>query len=115
MNLKDRLRELESHFSIPVEKETITYESCEIESLIDGSFNNTEYGNCFVVREEYPLTFKHGFFELGRLRYIRPDIPETLTLKKFKGPFNPENILFLDTETTGLSGGTGTYAFLIGI
>src|SRR5207237_632426 len=26
-----------------------------------------------------------------------------------------EDILFLDTETTGLSGGTGTYVFLIGV
>ena len=34
-----------------------------------------------------------------------------------KGP-SPErwqDILFLDTETTGLAGGTGTYVFLIGI
>ncbi|HEY2119392.1 MAG TPA: tetratricopeptide repeat protein [Candidatus Acidoferrum sp.] len=28
---------------------------------------------------------------------------------------NPEKWLFLDTETTGLSGGTGTYAFLVGL
>ncbi len=28
---------------------------------------------------------------------------------------HPEKWLFLDTETTGLAGGTGTYAFLIGI
>jgi uncharacterized protein len=28
---------------------------------------------------------------------------------------DPANWLFLDTETTGLSGGTGTYAFLIGL
>ena len=28
---------------------------------------------------------------------------------------NPEQWLFLDTETTGLSGGTGTYPFLIGL
>jgi hypothetical protein len=28
---------------------------------------------------------------------------------------NPEKWLFLDTETTGLAGGTGTYAFLIGV
>jgi uncharacterized protein YprB with RNaseH-like and TPR domain len=28
---------------------------------------------------------------------------------------NPETWLFLDTETTGLAGGTGTYAFLIGL
>src|SRR5262249_33194494 len=28
---------------------------------------------------------------------------------------DPSRIAFLDTETTGLSGGTGTYAFLVGI
>jgi uncharacterized protein len=28
---------------------------------------------------------------------------------------NPERWLFLDTETTGLAGGTGTYAFLVGL
>ncbi len=28
---------------------------------------------------------------------------------------NPANWLFLDTETTGLAGGTGTYAFLVGL
>jgi uncharacterized protein len=28
---------------------------------------------------------------------------------------NPEKWLFLDTETTGVAGGTGTYAFLIGL
>src|SRR5258706_177082 len=28
---------------------------------------------------------------------------------------DPERWLFLDTETTGLAGGTGTYAFLIGL
>ena len=30
-------------------------------------------------------------------------------------PADPEQWLFLDTETTGLAGGTGTYAFLVGI
>ncbi|UCD41538.1 MAG: ribonuclease H-like domain-containing protein, partial [Chloroflexota bacterium] len=29
--------------------------------------------------------------------------------------FSPESISFIDTETSGLAGGTGTYAFLIGI
>ena len=30
-------------------------------------------------------------------------------------PLDPEQWLFLDTETTGLAGGTGTYPFLVGI
>src|SRR5947208_1451098 len=34
---------------------------------------------------------------------------------KGEPPRRWEDILFLDTETTGLSGGTGTYVFLIGV
>jgi hypothetical protein len=30
------------------------------------------------------------------------------------GAIDPRRLLFLDTETTGLAGGTGTYAFLVG-
>ena len=33
----------------------------------------------------------------------------------FEGRFDPEKALFLDTETTGLSGGAGTVAFLVGL
>jgi uncharacterized protein YprB with RNaseH-like and TPR domain len=32
-----------------------------------------------------------------------------------KAAIDPEQWLFLDTETTGLAGGTGTYAFMVGI
>ncbi|HKS81796.1 MAG TPA: ribonuclease H-like domain-containing protein [Candidatus Acidoferrales bacterium] len=41
------------------------------------------------------------------LRLMSPDAHESA--------LNPEQWLFLDTETTGLAGGTGTYAFLVGI
>src|SRR5206468_10972454 len=34
---------------------------------------------------------------------------------KGEAPRDWPDILFLDTETTGLSGGTGTYIFLIGV
>ena len=36
-----------------------------------------------------------------------PDAPEDVA--------DPQQWLFLDTETTGLAGGTGTYAFLVGL
>ena len=35
--------------------------------------------------------------------------------KLLESAADPEQWLFLDTETTGLAGGTGTYAFLVGI
>jgi uncharacterized protein len=40
-------------------------------------------------------------------RLLVPDAVEEIA--------NPDHWLFLDTETTGLSGGSGTYAFLVGI
>jgi hypothetical protein len=40
---------------------------------------------------------------------------ETQSRKTREALSNPEKWLFLDTETTGLAGGTGTYAFLIGL
>ena len=41
------------------------------------------------------------------VRLLSPDGPESIA--------DPEQWLFLDTETTGLAGGSGTYAFLIGV
>src|SRR5712692_6384351 len=40
---------------------------------------------------------------------------EALSRKTRAAPSDPARWLFLDTETTGLAGGTGTYAFLIGL
>jgi len=40
---------------------------------------------------------------------------ESLSRKMRAALEDPEKWLFLDTETTGLAGGTGTYAFLIGL
>ena len=40
---------------------------------------------------------------------------ETLSRKTREALNDPAKWLFLDTETTGLAGGTGTYAFLIGL
>lgn len=45
--------------------------------------------------------------EPSALHLLLPDAPEEV--------LDPEQWLFLDTETTGLSGGTGTYSFLVGL
>ena len=43
----------------------------------------------------------------GALRLLAPEAPDCVA--------DPRQWLFLDTETTGLAGGTGTYPFLVGI
>ncbi len=45
--------------------------------------------------------------DLKALHLLLPDAPEDVA--------DPGQWLFLDTETTGLAGGSGTYAFLVGI
>lgn len=44
-----------------------------------------------------------------------PEVLETIFGCEFPKKITPEDILFLDTETTGLSGGAGTIAFQIGV
>jgi len=48
-----------------------------------------------------------GHLHPGALRLLAPDFAERVA--------DPTQWLFLDTETTGLCGGTGTYPFLVGI
>lgn len=51
----------------------------------------------------------------GDREHIRPDVLESAFGCSFPPDTQPEDILFLDTETTGLSGGVGTVAFEVGI
>lgn len=46
-----------------------------------------------------------------------PPLPSCFdaSFAKLSEPIDPEDLLFLDTETTGLAGGTGTRAFMIGV
>ena len=48
-----------------------------------------------------------GQLNAAALRLLAPDAPDEIA--------DPQQWLFLDTETTGLAGGTGTYPFLVGI
>lgn len=55
------------------------------------------------------------------LHYAEEFLPEGVLPDFFDGAFDrgdticPEDLLFFDTETTGLAGGTGTRAFMVGV
>ncbi len=61
-----------------------------------------------LIEQSFPLSHCHGDAALGTLL----DAP--LGLLAEEEP-KPEGLLFLDTETSGLAGGTGTLAFLLGL
>lgn len=87
-------------------------ESHGIASVLAGSVMPTGLGETFVYEEHYAADYRHG------LASIHLDVPLTIVSAWAADPRLSEldlsSFIFLDTETSGLAGGTGTYAFLVG-
>jgi uncharacterized protein YprB with RNaseH-like and TPR domain len=85
-----------------------------VERVVDGELLDTGHGQLVAVRREYALTHRHGGGSLGDA--LDAPVPLLAQLARVEGEVgSAEGLLFLDTETTGLAGGTGTYAFLVGV
>jgi uncharacterized protein len=84
-----------------------------IERVVGGEVVDTGAGALLVVRREYPLAHRHGRVALDGVERAPMELLARLTHLDGAAP-DPARLLFLDTETTGLAGGTGTYAFLVG-
>jgi uncharacterized protein YprB with RNaseH-like and TPR domain len=86
-----------------------------LEELVKGEVISTPYGDAFQVKEYFPSHFRYGEMTLEEALNI-PTYPAHLLLKdeRFK-ELDLRKALFLDTETTGLAGGTGTFAFMVGL
>ncbi len=87
-----------------------------IDSVVAGSFRANSLGEVFVSEQAYGEDYLHGN------RSPLPPSEQTFPLSLISQWANDPRIAglplnkfaFLDTETSGLSGGTGTYAFLVG-
>ncbi len=85
----------------------------DIDAVVSGEFLSTRLGEVFVVEQSYASDYLHGSISLvcsSSLSFISqwakdPRIAD-LPLSRFA---------FLDTETTGLMGGTGVLPFLVGV
>ncbi|HHS98026.1 MAG TPA: hypothetical protein ENK08_09050 [Chloroflexi bacterium] len=86
-----------------------------LERVVQGRFHETPHGRCLVVEETLPLHHRHGDLPLGAFFDLDPDLLSRLGGEPRPIDIDPGRVLFLDTETTSLSGGTGTMAFLVGL
>jgi uncharacterized protein len=69
----------------------------------------------YVLREKiFPLDYKHSVY-LKHFLEIQSNSFVLIAQDARCGALSPKDLLFFDTETTGLAGGSGTYAFLVGI
>ena len=85
--------------------------SARLAEILGASVNSNRSGEYLVLRKWFSESIggevPDGAFDSGALRLLAPDAPDDIA--------DPRQWLFLDTETTGLAGGTGTYPFMVGI
>jgi len=89
-------------------------DTCFIEELLSGEVVRTPYGEHFETEKLWERHRRHGTIDISDLAELPDDLLDRLS----EGAIplaNPGKWAFLDTETTGLAGGTGTYAFLVGV
>ncbi len=90
-------------------------EAFPIEKLVSGEILSRPEGETFQAKEYFSPHFRYGEMTLSEILTI-PTYPAHLLLKDDRlKDLDFRKALFLDTETTGLSGGTGTFAFMVGL
>jgi uncharacterized protein len=84
-----------------------------IEDVLAGFEDSTPFGQTYIIQQDYAFDYQHGCITLCAdcqvdflAEWCRCDELRNTRLQDY---------IFLDTETSGLAGGTGTYAFMIGL
>jgi hypothetical protein len=106
MTLKEKLRELE-RVQPKITTPVLPRRNAPLDDLLGGS----EQDGCFVVERR----FTPGNIQLGSVHDISPAALAIAGKDERLLALDPARALFLDTETTGLAGGAGTAAFLVGV
>lgn len=84
-------------------------------SALPGRSFETSAGPCLLHEARLPLDHRHGLEPLGGWLELPPRALACLARDPTLTTVDPHQVVFLDTETTGLAGGTGTVAFLVGL
>jgi len=87
----------------------------DVHEVLQGDEVENELGKFYQVDRVYPLVHHHGRMKLERLKSVPSEAFSLLSRGDDSVEIDLEKALFLDTETTGLAGGSGTCPFLIGL
>lgn len=83
--------------------------------VLDADIVSTPLGEHVIIEKLFDSNFIHGDIALDSVFGISKKAFGLIGKDRAFESFNIQDTIFIDTETTGLSGGTGTYAFLIGV
>jgi len=110
-SLSDRLKSLGFKPAASVPKPASQSRE-KLEKVISGREISNSAGSFLIKEQLYPLDYQHG-----KIKF--PAEISTVNINRSarieSRPDALKRMLFIDTETSGLSGGAGTFAFLIGI
>jgi uncharacterized protein YprB with RNaseH-like and TPR domain len=115
MRLREQLRRLGLRQGPAAIKPQTKRQSHPVEELLSGDVVDTGLGSFFLHRESYKAGYRHGHHALADLLAQPLEVAAHLARDERLAGVDHQHIAFVDTETTGLAGGTGTYAFLVGV
>ena len=79
-----------------------------------GEVEDTSHGPLRIIRREFPTSHTHGDAPLASALQACSEAIARFSLDPGLADVSVNDMLFIDTETTGLAGGMGTIPFLIG-
>ncbi|NLZ51748.1 MAG: tetratricopeptide repeat protein [Thermoanaerobacteraceae bacterium] len=116
MNLSEKLKTFLSNESVRNKKEHIkTRFYPSVSDIVGGTTVTTPFGEHLLVEKTYPGSHIHGNIQLDLVCNISGEIIKLIAKSSAYESFDFARAVFIDTETTGLAGGSGTLAFLIGV
>lgn len=86
-----------------------------LKEFVSGEEIENDSGKFFLVSEVVRGSSRHGYRNISETFGFDMTAAAMLANNPFISELTCSDALFLDTETTGLAGGTGTMAFLIGL
>jgi uncharacterized protein YprB with RNaseH-like and TPR domain len=112
--LSDRIRGIvgTTRSEVPLESRIPNSEPRDL-SVLGGEWRHEDGRACFVVERRWEPSAWHGREQVGGLAERLERASAEAPLLAGGAPARPP-FVFFDLETTGLSGGAGTYAFLVG-
>lgn len=99
----------------PRPKPSAPPQSTGVETVVEGDFVDTPVGPCFVAEEVRPANTAHGNVTLSAIHAHGPGMAAAIAQDEQLHDVDVRGAAFIDTETSGLAGGTGTFAFLVGV
>ncbi|MFZ2097855.1 MAG: ribonuclease H-like domain-containing protein [Anaerolineales bacterium] len=87
--------------------------SYPVEDIAAGQFIETGNGSTYLIEQDFSVDYLQG--QVGLRIGTKPQTIAEWAGNQKIAEQEPESLVFLDTETSGLAGGTGTFAFLVGV